>query len=342
MLTCAADVVLKSTLAGTKANAYWRHVVAPEILTMTQHYRQLARREAYKVSMSIIPYTHADELISKVMQKPSRAVIPWDALVDQYGVDRQYVAISMLAALERKAKDPDTLVELTRQRADSFSLLSQCLGLFVPNISLEFIRAMAETGRFPNTLARFSPEQTVRLAAEAAARLARKRQGERIANRKYKEGETWAGWRQMRAAQVRTKAAEIAAALGDIHTANPAHTHASNSVTSLVKTLADLAKPKGTTRRPPLAAVLVYFHKHVLPALRSGAQTAPHAAAIATRVNAEAAALGQRIPPTLANHPARCVISELASRTTGERFEPVWDGDADPRLKPLLSTIASE
>lgn len=270
-LPTSANILAKSRNAGMKPAAYWRATIPDLIRTLTTHYKTQMRDRAFEVGIDIIPYQRMDsELFPKFMVNPH--AIPYDTLVEEYGVSRRYVALAYLRAYERYlAKNPDALATLdtldpiSKTRRHRVFLTETVLRT---GMTKEFMEEVLKKTLMPNTLGHLLPTRTngnsayvykdrmAKLAEELKrvdARLEKKREE----NKRY-DGTTRAVWRHARTQTVTSKAKTIADAL-----INPTPTDDSRP---LLVRLAALARPTSiptTVWRARPAALLIYAHKHL-------------------------------------------------------------------------------
>jgi hypothetical protein len=229
------------------------------------------RDRAFEIGIDIIPYQRMDsELFPKFMVNPH--AIPYDTLVEEYGVSRRYVALAYLRAYERYlAKNPDALATL--DTLDPISMTRRHRVFLTETVlrtgmTKEFMEEVLKKTLMPNTLGHLLPTRTngsnayvykdrmAKLAEELKrvdARLEKKREE----NKRY-DGTTRAVWRHARTQTVTSKASTIASALIDNSTdAQP---------TPTLVLLAALARPQHiptTVWRARPAALLIYAHKHL-------------------------------------------------------------------------------
>lgn len=270
-LPTSANILAKSRNAGMKPAAYWRATIPDLIRTLTTHYKTQMRDRAFEVGIDIIPYQRMDsELFPKFMVNPH--AIPYDTLVEEYGVSRRYVALAYLRAYERYlAKNPDALATLdtldpiSKTRRHRVFLTETVLRT---GMTKEFMEEVLKKALMPNTLGHLLPTRTngnsayvykdrmAKLAEELKrvdARLEKKREE----NKRY-DGTTRAVWRHARTQTVTSKAKTIADAL----IANSADAQPAPALVLL----AGLARPQSiptTVWRARPAALLIYAHKHL-------------------------------------------------------------------------------
>ena len=254
----------KSKNAGMSAPAYWRMTMPDVIGSVSQYYKRQLRELAFEIGMSIIPHQHMDAvLFPKFMANPH--ALPYDKLVEEYGVSRRYVAIAYLRAYERYlAKNPDALAKLDALDPISMTRRHRVFlteTILRTNMTKEFMEEAVKMSPMPNTiemLLRGAPAQTkarMQKLADEQARIDARLEKKREENKRY-DGTTRAVWRHARTQTVTEKAKAIADAL---------LTPGDDSRPLLVR-LAALARPASiptTVWRARPAALLIYAHKHL-------------------------------------------------------------------------------
>lgn len=262
-LPSVIDIKRKAKLAGTRPYTYWSMAVAPTIPAMPDYLRQVMYARAYEVSMNIIPTPTMDNvLLPALLKKPHRTTIEWNKLTREYGVDRRYIGTAYLYGLERLLATTDevTKARLLQRNAETntstvLSIMSICVSGLMDR---QYIAQLLSTNKFDLTLGGFDPQRTIEKAERAAARQARKDKGLKATQTRYDLGFTWAHWREQRRRVIAAKADGITQRLLSYLNTYPE--------ASPIKHLAVLCTTV-TPKRPPLAAVLMYAHKHIFPRL---------------------------------------------------------------------------
>lgn len=262
-LPTVIEIKHKAKLAGTRPYTYWSMAVAPMIPSLPEHLRQVMYARAYEVSMNIIPTPTMDNnLLPALLKRPHRSTIEWNKLTREYGVDRRYVATAYLYGLERLLATADEVTKariLQRNTETNTSTMLSIMSICVTGLmDRHYIASLLSTNKFDLTLGGFDPQRTIEKAERAAARQARRDKGLKATQTRYDLGFTWAHWREQRRQVVAAKADDITQRLLSYLHDNPG--------TSPIKYLATLCTTV-TPKRPPLAAVLMYAHKHIFPRL---------------------------------------------------------------------------
>lgn len=322
-LISAEEIKRKAKLAGTHAGTYWVNAVAPLIRQLPHHQRQRMCDRAFQVSTNIIPTPTMDNiLLPALIAKPNPDTIRWTTLGQQYGVDYRYIAASYLRSFERLLARTDdiTRAKLTkRSNVTNTSILQIITSICVQRISSRAdLNALIGTGKFPNTLANFAKYDTFATAAERYIASVQRRT--RLANKRYDDNTSWAHWRNERAVTIRDRADDITQRLLSYLHDNPG--------ASPIKYLATLCTT--VSKRPPLAAVLMYAHKHIFPRLARQQRWD-----IAETINAHALVFANS--PTLAG-PKHLTSRIIISRLTGTLLpDTPAPGDDKARITEMVA-----
>ena len=299
-LISAEEIKRRAKLAGTHASTYWVSAIAPAMRTLPHHQRQRMCERAFQVATNIIPVPTMDNiLLPALIAKPMPDTIKWTTLGQQYGVDYRYIAASYLRALERLLARTDeiTRAKLTRRsQVTNTSTVQLITSICVQKIAQRAdLNALIATRKFPNTLDNFAKYDTFAIAAERHIEAVQRKQ--RLANQRYDAGTSWAEWRHERTEAINTKADRITGQLLNWIATDP--------ITSPVKHLANLLTTV-TRRRPPLAAVLMYAHAHILPRLAKANRWD-----VAEAINAHTLHYAAQSLTSRRNTTSRIVISRL-------------------------------
>jgi hypothetical protein len=241
------------------------------ITSMTGYLKALQRAVAHEVSTSIIPHQRMRaELLPAFLANPHG--IPMDKLVDEYGVDRRYVAAAYLRAYEKHlAAHPELIPTYTKRDPISKTIPHRVYlteTILRTGMDEAFLIAMLKHEPMPNTigfLLNGNPESALKMTR--ALKAEKKRIDELRAARREEtmrfDGTDRGTWESQRAEKTKAKAQKIAGQLLNTET----NTNTGQPELLRLRTLTCPTSMPTTVWRPRPSALLLYAHKHIIPIL---------------------------------------------------------------------------
>lgn len=314
-------VRVNASTAGLDVISYWRLVMPERIKGLSQHYKATQRAVAFEVSMDIIPYQRMrHELLPAFLANPH--AIPMDTLVDQYGVDRRYVAASYLRAYEKHLAAHSELIPTYAARDPISHTIPHRVYLaetiLRTGMDEAFLLSLLKRAPMPNTIGflldtKDNPEGAIRMTNALKAekkRIDALREAKRQAAMRY-NGTDRGTWEANKVDAIKAKAQRIADSLYP--------PPATAEYTPELVRLRALTRPPHvptTVWRPRPSALLVYAHKHIMPLLPT-----KQAALLAARLHEQALHVLNHTPKYMAD--TRTALTERHVLAALTRKDPI-------------------